>query len=151
MLFSFPTTVILVFSPCFFFLCPYSPLLLCPFCFLSLLYFPPLSAPLRNPIFVLRLGPDMFPSSTLFLYVHLCVIKNSVENNKFTVCISIVLASVPNMLHPIQLSANGQYKHCHSSSRTLSVYRTNPPVQNLKTCLALSWFVVLTYHVDGTL
>ena len=65
---------------------------------ISLFYFPPLSAPLRNSIFVLMWGPDVCPPSTLFPYLHLYAIKFSAENSKLTVCISIVLASVPSIL-----------------------------------------------------
>jgi len=74
--------------------------LLCSFCFLSLfLFFIFLLFQLLLEIHIcLEGGPDVCPSSTLFPHLHLCVIKISAENNKFTVCISIVLASVPNIL-----------------------------------------------------
>jgi hypothetical protein len=65
---------------------------------ISLFYLSPLSAPLRNSIFVLMGGNAVCPSPTLFPYMHLYVVKISAENSKFTVCISIVLASVPYIL-----------------------------------------------------
>jgi hypothetical protein len=65
---------------------------------ISLFYLPPLSAPLRNSIFVLMWGNDMCPSYTLFPYMHLYIVKISAETSKFAVCMSIVLASVPYIL-----------------------------------------------------